>query len=190
MLGGLAAVLLISGAAHAQEMTADQIAAEIQRAVGTTADPSLQDSGSRAIIMENGVDAEREPRDIAPSPVPVASTPTNCKLISSFWSILFDRGSARLSSDPESEKTLFELATALAKPQFSGKTFLIRGHTDATGSVQTNAGLSQRRAQAVAARLAALGMPISRLSAHGMGSSMPAEADTHSYRNRRVDICV
>lgn len=190
ILSGLAAVLLMCGPAGAQEKTADQITAEIERIVGTTADPSLQDSKSRAIIKENGVDAERAPQDIAPPPGPVASSPTNCKLISAFWSILFDRGSARLSSDAESEKTLIELADALGRPQFSGKTFLVRGHTDATGSAQTNAILSQQRALTVARRLAALGMPIARLSGYGMGSSMPAEADIYSYRNRRVDICV
>lgn len=190
ILPGLAAILLMSGPADAQEKTADQIAAEIERIVGTAADPSLQVSDSRAIIKENGVDAEREPQNIAPPPAPVASSPTNCKVVSAFWSILFDRGSARLSTDAESEKTLIELADALARPQFSGKTFFVRGHTDATGSAQANAVLSQQRALAVARRLAALGMPIARLSGYGMGSSMPAEADIYSYRNRRVDICV
>ena len=67
----------------------------------------------------------------------------------------------------------------------------ITGHTDSTGSQQLNQDLSNRRARSVAAYLEGNGVPASRISSNGAGSSQPiASNDTASGRaqNRRVEI--
>jgi outer membrane protein OmpA-like peptidoglycan-associated protein len=70
---------------------------------------------------------------------------------------------------------------------------LIEGHTDGQGEADTNLRLSQQRADAVAAALAAAGVPSSRIRAVGRGESDPVADDataTGRARNRRVEIVV
>lgn len=67
----------------------------------------------------------------------------------------------------------------------------ISGHTDNTGSANTNNKLSQARAQAVVDYLVSHGIPASRLTAKGYGSSQPiASNDTAQGRqdNRRTEF--
>ena len=70
---------------------------------------------------------------------------------------------------------------------------LIEGHTDGTGSANSNQVLSQRRAEAVKAALVEEGVEGARLSAVGVGEDRPV-ADNGSEegrsRNRRVEIIV
>ena len=67
------------------------------------------------------------------------------------------------------------------------------GHTDSTGAEEYNAGLSQRRAQAVAQSMIVAGMDSSRIRVEGRGESQPIDSnDTEEGRaqNRRVVIVV
>jgi flagellar motor protein MotB len=67
------------------------------------------------------------------------------------------------------------------------------GHTDATGSEETNRSLSLQRAQAVFAQLVGLGVDGRRVSHEGRGGSEPiASNDTGEGRavNRRVDFLI
>jgi outer membrane protein OmpA-like peptidoglycan-associated protein len=69
----------------------------------------------------------------------------------------------------------------------------IEGHTDGQGEADANLRLSQQRAEAVAAALAAAGIPRSRMQAVGRGESDPVADDSSSAgraRNRRVEILV
>lgn len=61
-------------------------------------------------------------------------------------SIYFGYDSARLT--PEAMDELNKLGQALTRPQFSQVTWLIEGHTDATGAEDYNQRLSEQRAQA------------------------------------------
>jgi outer membrane protein OmpA-like peptidoglycan-associated protein len=101
--------------------------------------------------------------------------------------IEFDVGSDRLR--PSSDTALRAAATVLtAKPDL---TVEVEGHTDNTGADDANVALSQRRAQAVVARLVALGVPPRQLTAKGYGASRPiASNDTPAgkQRNRRVEL--
>jgi outer membrane protein OmpA-like peptidoglycan-associated protein len=101
--------------------------------------------------------------------------------------IEFDVGSDRLR--PTSDAALAAASTALkAKPDL---TVEVEGHTDNTGSDAANLALSERRAQAVRARLIALGVPAAQLTAKGFGASSPiASNDTAEgqQRNRRVEL--
>ena len=71
------------------------------------------------------------------------------------------------------------------------KKIRIEGHTDSTGSSETNLRLSQQRADAVLSALANLGVEASRITSVGMGENFPiASNDTEEgrSRNRRVDV--
>jgi outer membrane protein OmpA-like peptidoglycan-associated protein len=67
----------------------------------------------------------------------------------------------------------------------------ISGHTDNTGSLNTNVRLSQERAKSVVDFLVARGIDLSRLEYRGYGPSQPvAPNDTEEgrSRNRRVEF--
>lgn len=65
----------------------------------------------------------------------------------------------------------------------------IEGHTDNVGSLDSNQGLSQRRAESVKSYLVQQGIGSQRLSALGMGESQPVadnESESGRQQNRRV----
>ena len=100
--------------------------------------------------------------------------------------ILFDTGKDALK--PAAKDSLAKAAATLAK---SETTVIIQGHTDSTGSDAINQPLSERRADNVRDFLAMSGVPASRMSAVGYGSSRPAVPnDTAADRalNRRVQL--
>lgn len=61
--------------------------------------------------------------------------------------ILFELNSADIS--PKARPNIDALGRALQNAQLKGSSFLLAGHTDASGSSQLNQTLSERRAQAV-----------------------------------------
>ena len=98
----------------------------------------------------------------------------------------FASGSATLAGgDPPA---LVELAGWL-KADPSRRLVLV-GHTDASGGLAGNIALSERRAEAVAARLVALGAQAAQVTAHGVGYLAPRSPNaTEAGRlaNRRVE---
>lgn len=99
--------------------------------------------------------------------------------------IYFDVGSDRIR--PESNPTL-QLITDMLREHADLK-LGVEGHTDNTGVTSANQALSEKRAQAIRARLVSSGVDASRLSAKGMGATVPAASnDTPEGRqqNRRV----
>jgi OOP family OmpA-OmpF porin len=69
----------------------------------------------------------------------------------------------------------------------------IRGHTDSSGDDAANLDLSQRRAEAVMRYLSDRGVEAIRMTATGLGETMPvADNNTASgrARNRRVEFSV
>jgi len=100
--------------------------------------------------------------------------------------ILFDTGKDALK--PGAKDSLSKAATTL---KTSETNIIIQGHTDSTGSDSVNQPLSQRRADHVLDFLASKGVPASRMTAVGYGSSRPAVPnDTTENRalNRRVQL--
>ena len=82
-------------------------------------------------------------------------------------------------------------AVALVLNKYNRTLVDINGHTDSTGSVQHNQGLSQRRAQSVANYLAMQNVDSRRFAVQGLGSSQPVASNaTPEGRalNRRVEI--
>lgn len=104
-------------------------------------------------------------------------------------SVMFRTGSAEIS--PEFASTLDSVGGTIK--EYCGVTGSIIGHTDSTGSAQTNQRLSQERARSVASYLSAKGIDPSRLTQDGRGPAEPvADNSTEAGRaqNRRVEIFI
>jgi outer membrane protein OmpA-like peptidoglycan-associated protein len=100
--------------------------------------------------------------------------------------ILFDLGKDVLK--PSAKESLSKAAVTLRDSQTN---IIIQGHTDSSGSDSINQPLSERRADRVRDFLASQGVPASRMTAVGYGSSRPAVPnDTEANRalNRRVQL--
>jgi len=98
----------------------------------------------------------------------------------------FDLGKATIR--PTSHSSLNKVAALLIEKNFSLK---LAGHTDNTGSMQTNMRLSKERAEAVKAYLVSKGANASRIEATGYGPTQPiADNNTAAGRqqNRRVEF--
>jgi len=102
--------------------------------------------------------------------------------------IYFDFNAAVIRS--RSKPSLAELGRALTNSQFSGKTFIIEGHTDAKGGDEYNQLLSERRASAVKRYLVNyLDVPESSLTIIGRGETeLKLPEQPYAAENRRVQV--
>lgn len=98
----------------------------------------------------------------------------------------FDLDSADLTTDARAK--LSEFAKALNDNRLKSHSFLVEGHTDASGATGYNDSLSQRRAQSVTAFLLANGIEPKRVTAVGKGETTPRVADPYDPINRRVEM--
>lgn len=103
------------------------------------------------------------------------------------YAITFDTGKATLKPEADVEinriKGLMDNDPSLK--------FEVQGHCDNTGSDAVNDPLSQKRAEAIVARLVELGIAKDRLTAVGKGSHEPIadnNTDEGRARNRRVEF--
>ncbi len=92
--------------------------------------------------------------------------------------------------DPGSDRALGRLAAMIARhPDW---TLAVEGHTDSIGTAAANQALSERRAEAVRARLAAEhGVDTRTWKAIGYGAALPRESNATiegRARNRRVEL--
>lgn len=104
-------------------------------------------------------------------------------------SVLFDFDSAGVR--PDAERTLRDVAEVLNAHR--DRPVRVEGHTDAIASDAYNRTLSEKRAKAVAAWLAAHGVTAARMTTAGRGEEQPvADNDTPAGRqkNRRVEIVI
>lgn len=100
---------------------------------------------------------------------------------------MFATGSAELSLD--GQRQVRKLASAFDSKETTA--ILVVGHTDATGSAETNQKLSERRARAVASILAEQGIAAERMYFQGAGASRPIADNADAMqrgKNRRVEI--
>ena len=135
-------------------------------------------------VVEEVVDEPEEVVVEAP-PEPVDQVVT----VSLGGSTQFETNSSDLTAD--GIRTVEDLIGRLATYQ-TVNALTVTGHTDSTGSEEYNQGLSERRAQTVADRLAAA-YPNAELTVLGLGESQPVSTnDTAAGRllNRRVTITI
>lgn len=132
--------------------------------------------------------ARTAPTRSAPGRMELASAPAPKPRVSaSDLLITFQRGSAELTEQGAANARSF--AGALNDPRVAGLSFLIVGHTDATGSADRNLELSKARAQAVKDYLVKQGVDGNRLQTEGYGSRQLAEPGAPGAEaNRRVEV--
>jgi outer membrane protein OmpA-like peptidoglycan-associated protein len=101
--------------------------------------------------------------------------------------VLFDSNSAMLS--PGGADRIRSLArTVQSYPQ---ERIIVKGHTDSQGDERSNQRLSEDRADSVRNLLVAEGVTPSRITAVGLGASMPVATNSTAegrQQNRRVEI--
>jgi OmpA-OmpF porin, OOP family len=131
--------------------------------------------------------------DIAVKP---AAAPVDATVCQQLFSEVLGKGtirfeSGRASLDPDSAGLLDHLIEiALRCPATHIE---VAGHTDSDGDSGTNQALSEKRAQAVVDYLAKAGLPASRFTAIGYGSTQPMAAndtDEGKAKNRRIEFVV
>jgi chemotaxis protein MotB len=101
--------------------------------------------------------------------------------------VLFDVGKSKLK--PGGEAAIAQLTPILAT--LEGRQFQVAGHTDSTGTDETNWKLSANRALEVTLFMINQGMPPDRLSAAGYGRFAPVasnDTDDGKAQNRRIEI--
>jgi outer membrane protein OmpA-like peptidoglycan-associated protein len=99
----------------------------------------------------------------------------------------FDLNSYRLR--PEGRRLLDNVAAGLLDPRLASSRFEINGHTDLSGRLGYNLGLSMMRAGAVMDYLATRGVAPERMRAQGFGPLQLIEPDRpFGAANRRVEI--
>jgi len=112
---------------------------------------------------------------------------TDRGMILTLGDVLFDTGKATLK--PGAYATLDRLAQVLN--QSPDRKLMIEGHTDSTGSEETNMALSQQRALSVQAALMERGVSASQLAAVGKGEGTPVASNDNAagrQQNRRVEL--
>lgn len=103
--------------------------------------------------------------------------------------ILFPSGSAELKAG--ALENVAKISDILRK--YPENRITVVGHTDSTGRKQTNAILSEQRAQAVKIQMAKSGVPDNSISVSGMGDSQPVAPNTSDVgraQNRRVELII
>jgi OOP family OmpA-OmpF porin len=125
-----------------------------------------------------------------------AAAPVDATVCQQLFADLLAKGKIRFESgsdaiNPDSAGLLDRLIeTALRCPTVNIE---IAGHTDADGEDGFNQALSEKRAQAVIDYLVKAGLPASRFTAMGYGSSQPLagnDTDEGKAQNRRIDFVV
>lgn len=128
----------------------------------------------------------------APLPPPITSPP-ECQLL---YQQALARGTVRFKSGladlSEESRGIVDRLTLVTLRCINVR-IEIGGHTDSDGSPASNAELSRRRSETVAAYMVRAGVPVARLEPVGYGQTVPvASNDTPEgkARNRRIEFIV
>jgi outer membrane protein OmpA-like peptidoglycan-associated protein len=121
----------------------------------------------------------------APAPAPVAAAPAPAP--AKTYLVFFDWDKSSLT--PRATEIIAEAASD--SKSTSVTTIDVSGYTDTSGTPVYNQGLSERRAQAVAAQLVTDGVPAGEIETHAYGEThllVPTGPGVREPQNRRVDI--
>lgn len=147
----------------------------------------------RANLVKDLPQGWRLKADVSVKP---AAAPVDATVCQQLFSELLGKGTIRFESgrsslDPDSAGLLDHLVeTALRCPTANIE---VAGHTDSDGDNAANQALSEKRAQAVVDYLVKAGLPASRFTAVGYGSTQPIAANDSEEgkaRNRRIEFIV
>ena len=166
--------------------TAADAEAAQARAAATAAASAAQAAGEQE-AQRASLEARRDLMTRLNQALPTEETDRG--LVSQIGGVQFATGTANLS--PKARESLARFAGIVAS--YPGLKFKVEGHTDSTGSDETNQELSTKRAIAVRDYLIGQRVPASSIDAEGLASSHPiadnATADGRA-RNRRVEIVI
>lgn len=110
-------------------------------------------------------------------------------LVLTLGDVLFDVDKSTLK--PGAMNTMDRLANFLK--QGEGRSVVVEGHTDSTGSEEHNMELSRMRADAVRTALVERGVKADQIQATGKGESTPVASNDNAggrQQNRRVEIVI
>ena len=165
----------------------DGVVNRLDRCPGTPAGAKVDQHGCELDSDGDGVlnSKDRCPNTAGGTPV----DNSGCKLAEEYRleGVNFEFDSAKLTA--ASTATLDDAVKILKR--HSDLEVVVAGHTDSIGDEMYNQGLSERRAQAVAAYLIANGAKSANIKTKGYGESMPvADNGTEAGRalNRRVEL--
>ncbi len=147
----------------------------------------------RANLVKDLPQGWRLKADVSVKP---AAAPVDATVCQQLFSELLGKGTIRFESgrsslDPDSAGLLDHLVeTALRCPTANIE---VAGYTDSDGDSAANQALSEKRAQAVVDYMVKAGLPASRFTAVGYGSTQPIAANDSEEgkaRNRRIEFIV
>ena len=125
--------------------------------------------------------------NVAPPAVAAAPAPVQQVDAARTYLVFFDWDRADLTD--RARQIIAQAAQATTRMQVTR--IEVTGNTDTTGTAQYNQGLSERRAQNVAAELVRLGVPRASITTQGVGFSrllVPTGPGVREPQNRRVEI--
>jgi hypothetical protein len=94
---------------------------------------------------------------------------------------------------PPDDAIVLDAVAQMIRESCTGRTVVIEGHTDVSGSLEVNQRLSERRAEVVKRLLVERGVPAEQLRTEGLGESRPVTTDPSpeaQARNRRITLRV
>lgn len=151
-------------------------AADMANAARDDANAARDDANSNAARLQSEVDA-------------LKAKPTDRGLVLTLGDVLFESGSANLSSG--AGRNLDRLVQFLT--EHPDRLVKIEGFTDSVGTDSFNQDLSQRRADSVRLNLMNRGIGSERIMAQGYGKEYPVASNAESggrQLNRRVEVVI
>jgi outer membrane protein OmpA-like peptidoglycan-associated protein len=193
---------------HGKDVTADDIVSRfLGEAAGTPGEPGMAQFRTRGIRIRGQENEQLESRVIARNRVNVSATVAAAPAAAGGKSsapqqkagdcpnaaasvalpIRFALNSAILEA--EAYTNLRQMGQAMKSSALGSCKFVVEGHTDASGSADLNARLSESRAYAVREYLVSIEIEPSRLLSVGKGESQPLnDSDPRAPENRRVQF--
>lgn len=181
-----------SAQAERERARADAKAAEAQRAHANAAAAHQHAQAAReqvASAERRAAAAQQEAALLLQRLAELQAKETERGLLVTLGDVLFEFDRAEVR--PTGREAVRKLADFMQR--YPDRALLIEGHTDSVGSDEYNLTLSQRRAQAVAVELIAMGVSPLRVKAIGYGEEFPIVAnstDTNRALNRRVEVYI